>query len=399
MRTSFGATFSAFALALWVGIAPAEGQERGTAWEMTRDLRIGSLDSRDYALSEVPSLVVGRDGRIYVGQTQERAIRVFDRSGTFVRTIGRQGAGPGEFQSIGHMGWRSDTLWVNDPSSLRVSLLSADGRFLGSVSAQGPLLPGAGRHSTPDLMLADGTFLSFPRPNSSVSHPIMPLLRVDRRANALNTIGRVDVAGQGRMRPRGSGTFLFRIPVPLNSLYAVAPDGRSVVVVERRPLSDGPGNDFFQVQRFGLRGDTIFSRRYRYPKVAVPAAVADSARDWMAGILVRVGGYSASEAAAVARDSMPMPRFQVPVSQLVVGLDGTIWLRREGFGRDQAQWLVLSSSGEIEGYVPAPPGLRILQARRDMVWGVEVDEFEVPYVMRYRVGPRSAGRSPTRRGS
>jgi hypothetical protein len=365
---------------------------------MTRDLRIGSLDSRNYALSEVSSLVVGRDGRMYVGQTQERAIRVFDRNGVFVRTVGRQGAGPGEFQNIGQMGWRSDTLWVGDPSSRRVSLLSSDGRFLGSVSAQGPLVSGASRHSTPDLMLADGAFLSNPLPNFEVSVPMMPLLRMDRRGNVLDTIGRVDVAGHGRMRPRGSGTFYFRIPVPLNSLYAVAPDGRSVVVVHRRPLSDGPGDDFFHVQRLGLRGDTIFSRRYRYPKVTVPAEVADSARQWMAGILVRVGGYSASEAASVARDSMPIPRFQVPVSQLVVGMDGTIWLRREGFGREQAQWLVLSSSGEIEGYVAAPSGLRILQVRREMVWGTEVDEFDVPYVLRYRVGPRAAGRAPAGRG-
>jgi hypothetical protein len=33
----------------------------------------------------------------------------------------------------------------------------------------------------------------------------------------------------------------------------------------------------------------------------------------------------------------------------------------------------------------APAGLMILEARRDMVWGVEHDEQDVPYVARYRV--------------
>src|SRR4051794_18935210 len=59
---------------------------------------------------------LGPDGRVYVLDRVDRAIRVFDPTGRLVGTIGRRGAGPGEFQSINSFGWVGDTLWVMDGS-------------------------------------------------------------------------------------------------------------------------------------------------------------------------------------------------------------------------------------------------------------------------------------------
>jgi len=47
---------------------------------------------------------------------------VFDMSGKFVRNIGRDGAGPGEFRQIERFGWVGDTLWVSDPVLRRYTL-------------------------------------------------------------------------------------------------------------------------------------------------------------------------------------------------------------------------------------------------------------------------------------
>lgn len=78
------------------------------------------------------------------------------------------------------------------------------------------------------------------------------------------------------------------------------------------------------------------------------------------------------------------------MSHVAAGRDGTTWLRREDAGGGTVKWLVLDAAGSPLAEVGAPAGLTILEARRDLVWGVEHDELDVPYVVRYRVrgGPR-----------
>lgn len=74
--------------------------------------------------------VVSHEGQLFVSDGQENAVRVYDDEGSFVRTIGREGAGPGIFESIGalHVDSRGRLL-VADPSQMRVSAFSIDGEL------------------------------------------------------------------------------------------------------------------------------------------------------------------------------------------------------------------------------------------------------------------------------
>ena len=75
--------------------------------------------------------------------------------------------------------------------------------------------------------------------------------------------------------------------------------------------------------------------------------------------------------------------------------DGTIWLLRE-LREDRVDvWEIYDSDGTLEGTVEVGPGRRlgkpwyphlaIILASRDEVWGTTFDEYEVPYIHRYRV--------------
>lgn len=76
----------------------------------------------------VSSLALDDDGTVYVLDQGARNIRVFDSTGTPVRTIGREGAGPGEFATPYSLAWTGDTLAVLDPGNGRLELLTRDGR-------------------------------------------------------------------------------------------------------------------------------------------------------------------------------------------------------------------------------------------------------------------------------
>ncbi len=46
------------------------------------------------------------------------------------RSIGRRGAGPGEFRNVSSMNWRGDTLWVSDGTLRRIQGFTESGQFL-----------------------------------------------------------------------------------------------------------------------------------------------------------------------------------------------------------------------------------------------------------------------------
>ena len=81
-----------------------------------------------------------------------------------------------------------------------------------------------------------------------------------------------------------------------------------------------------------------------------------------------------------------MPDAYPPVTALVPGADGSVWLRREiPPGADVALWDVVDSDGAVVAAVRAPVSLRVLHADGTRVWGTLTDEMDVPSVVRYRL--------------
>lgn len=75
-------------LMLVSSVGRLDGQQMTTK----RTLRI---DAAAEGLTEIGSLVVGRDGVIMITQPQDFRVLVFDRAGRRVASIGRKGGGPG----------------------------------------------------------------------------------------------------------------------------------------------------------------------------------------------------------------------------------------------------------------------------------------------------------------
>jgi len=64
------------------------------------ELSIGdSEESEDYMFSDISHITVDSDGRIYILDRRESHVKLFDQNGKYIRTIGRKGQGPGEFNN------------------------------------------------------------------------------------------------------------------------------------------------------------------------------------------------------------------------------------------------------------------------------------------------------------
>lgn len=115
---------------------PAEGlwgPDEG--WTFTDALTIGAdVGDPQYEFGSVTSVEVDPGGLIYVFDGMASEIRVYDSAGTYLRSFGGRGEGPGEFSggAAGAFLTRDGRLLVPDMGNQRISVLSPEGAFLGS---------------------------------------------------------------------------------------------------------------------------------------------------------------------------------------------------------------------------------------------------------------------------
>jgi hypothetical protein len=104
-----------------------------------QELAIGKFDeSKEIPLYKPGRYMVDTTGKIYISDDSDMAIKVFDQNGTFLKSIGRKGGGPGEFENIGYMAMLPNgNILVMDFQSRRTSLLKPDGEFINSYPWRG----------------------------------------------------------------------------------------------------------------------------------------------------------------------------------------------------------------------------------------------------------------------
>jgi len=103
---------------------------------LTQELSIGEKETEDYMFSEIFSFDVDDDGNIYVLDTKEACIKVFDRDGKHIRVIGRKGQGPGEIQMASQMHiTAANEILLYDTANRRISFFSFEGECLKEIPA------------------------------------------------------------------------------------------------------------------------------------------------------------------------------------------------------------------------------------------------------------------------
>jgi hypothetical protein len=104
-------------------------------FNLEEELSIGGVEDREeYIFSKIGPLAVDEDERIYVRDRQEQHIKVFDKDGKYLMTIGRKGQGPGELSGAGAISVNQNILMAQEMRSL--SFFSLDGKFLRRVSTR-----------------------------------------------------------------------------------------------------------------------------------------------------------------------------------------------------------------------------------------------------------------------
>ena len=353
-----------------------------------RELVIGSVDDPDQALTRVGNLTVDGAGTIFVGQSQDRQIRVFSRDGEFLRTIGREGEGPGEFGVVGFLGWITDTLYVIDRSNRRVSFFLSDGSFVRSIRLMSELIDDVFTPAVPTRMLSDGTALvqpSFPsRFLDEGRITASPLFRIDAEGKSLGRVTEFEFGNSRLSIVRDDGVLSATQPFSDAPLLGLPPSGDYAVVLERYVARSAPG--VMRLHKVSLDGDTLFTREHSYDPLPLPRTDVDSVIGSFAETFGEFPMFGSERAARQALEEIFfVPAYYPAASRISVGSDGKIWLRREARSSSERRWDVLSPDGESLGHVMLPPTTVIHESQGELLWTSERDELDVSYVVRYRV--------------
>jgi hypothetical protein len=364
---------------------PARAQRAALVerWTLAPDVRIGDDETGEaYEFTVIIGVAVSPRGLVHVLQGGEAAVRVFDERGRHVRTIGRDGEGPGEFRAPGAFGFLGDTLWVHDRSLRRVSYFAPDGAFL---RAETPT-PLPVRRSpddvvaivSPAMLLPGGHAIGMGNYNADAAARglvrAVPWLRLTRAGAVIDTLAWVTIASPLALRSAQSTTFMVQ-PFSSAPIAVVAASGR-LVIVDRDAPEGG-----IAVHAISPNGDTLWTRRLEYAPVRLTGRVVDSV---VTSLVTRLGRGSQAWTPAQIREAMVVPQHLPSVSAVLPASDGSIWLRHEDFS-PSTTYTVLAGDGTPRATLSLPRSVRPLWASANELWAAETGSDDVPLLVRYRV--------------
>jgi hypothetical protein len=358
-------------------------------------LRIGSVDDESTSLTWFRSMAVGPDGRIYTGHLQDNRVAVHDASGRPMGDVSRSGQGPGEFGRVGTVGMVGDTLWVLDQGEVRFELFDGGGNFIGSRKIEIRLGKSFAEYGPqPTQLMRDGSVVGlYPVPSSAVadgSRTQMTYVHMSDAGEALDTIATWDISNTTLEitdpdNPRRFASYSAQ-PFADADIVTLSQTEPLVAIVERRVAEESPR---VTVTLRRDTGDTLWTRVFGYEPIPIETSEVDSIVDAIGKLFDdprRGTVMPAAKAAAVARERMYIPSHHPAVSMAVLGTDGTVWLKRESKrGQGGAVWTVLDRGGDVAGTVVLPVRLTVYIANATGVWGMDMDDLDVPYIVHYTI--------------
>jgi hypothetical protein len=347
------------------------------------DLEIGTRDGAlEYTFSRIPSLAVMQDGSIVVSDAVAQELRVYAANGTYVRTLGRRGEGPGEFAAPPMIAdIAADTVFAFDSRSARLTLISLDGELVGEVPLRSE---GLGRVEAV-IRRDDGTYVMqspwIPSDGGPTeSHEMraeldsVAVLRTDAGGALIDTMRVMPDRTRARsMEIRTGGIVrVLQGPTPYSARAFVRSGGQHLLVARSDAvdltLSGPAGEDRTIIRVLGVQNPATAEEILAHQQAALQESVGDGEID----PIVRLMNT------AFLPDRLPA------FNNVLLDDDGGVWVSLNELDASAGyDWIVLTREGEVLGTVHTPPDFQVHHVGRDFLVGVVTDELDVPYVRRY----------------
>lgn len=339
---------------------------------------VGMLDGPEaQTLFRVVDAVRLSDGSFAVANSGTAQVRWYDGTGTWLRTAGGEGDGPGEYRRMGDLILlRGDSLAVVDGSARRVTVLSPAGELVRDI-------PDAARRVTRVARLADGrwvgTLSNSLRAESLESGMMRPdqvwVTIAEDSAAAPDTIAVIPATESYLNLNQRSGQIVSieittAVPYARATSVAVVDDGLLVAT------QDAP-----EILRYGLDGAV--------ERIVRTGATMDPVTEEMVEAWVdrRVEAAPPERQQGMREGLLNMPAGAVvpPYGSIVTDRAGNLWVEDYDGMTDAPHWTVYDASGERVARIALPADFTPYDIGEDWILGRELDDLEIEHVRLYRL--------------
>jgi hypothetical protein len=377
-----------------VVVRTVSGSVWGDTATLVPEVSIGMLEGPDeYLIGNPRSFAVNSEGMIYLLDRQIPVIRMYGPDGDFIRNIGREGGGPGEYKSPGAIAvLRDDRLIVRDPENGRVSLYSAEGEYLeqlrypGGFNTSRRLYTDTAGYAYSMVLLNYGT---------APWDWIFGLARIDPAQGILDTVAAPiwDYEPPQITASREGSSSSDNVPFSPEASWSFSPLGYMI---------GGVSTDY-RIDLYRMNEPVLRIERAWTPIAVKSEEAAEQRRERTANMQRQYSGWKWNGPA--------VPDTKPPFTGLFASAEGNIWvqLSQEGYATiteaearaeeqrtnrpqvrftEPAAYDVFSPDGTYLGHVQAPRSFRTRPepvVRGDFVWAVTRDELDVARLARFRL--------------
>jgi hypothetical protein len=317
------------------------------------------------------------DQGFVVADRGRRQLLFYDASGEHRATAGGPGQGPGEFQDIGGLGVRGDSILAYDWRQARLSIFDMDGALLETVQ----LSP------TPDELHPIQFYNMVGVLGAELLVAPLMILPPRRAApgpywdSAAVYVYRLD-GGRSRAVGEGYRTELF---VGTQGVSSRPFGARTSIVTDGSHVIMGTGQTYELRVYDAVGALTRIIRRDWIPRPVTPAAT-DSLLEHMIRAVgatsrtdPRYQGYVRTIESALAPDHMPA------FSGLLTDPRGNLWVRRYAAEYEEGprEWSIFDRDGSWLGNALTPDRFEALAIGTDVILGVWRDPFDVHHFQAY----------------
>ncbi len=193
-------------------------------------------------------------------------------------------------------------------------------------------------------------------------------------------------------------------PYTDHPVFGMDPTGRHFVLVERAVVGDVE-RARYHTYHMTTSGDTVSTRAHPFRPIPI-------SKEWVDAEMARIVRDLGEEAAEALRRGLEMPRWLPPLTKVVVGPEGSSWVRREAVpGAQDIVWDLLAPAGNRMGQVALPAGLSVnavaaltgwaIQESDGSLWRIDVEHRvdAMKATPNVRTPPITSPSSPSAHGS
>lgn len=332
------------------------------------DWSIGEVEGDPaYVLSRVVGATELPDGSIALGNGGTNEVRIYGPEGAFIRSVGRTGQGPGEFEYLRAVRRCDEEGFVAFDLNWQVKAFDLDGTLV-----DGEVLTTPDGFSPYNLACGEGgRYLLLGWGVDRAAGPT-PGFHVARDRLVLTTSDR-DIRTD-------YGTWLVSERIGSMSGSRPHPAGRATVFDLHDDRVYVGSGERFEIQVLGLDG--VLQSIIRGP--SIPLEVTDSIKSVTLEVLLREVDASRAPQVRSTVAAWEWPASLPAYTALQVDAEGIVWARAYSADPlDGETWSLFDEERGYLGDLVLQPRQTLLEAGRDYVLVLRRDELDVEHVERY----------------